>query len=176
MAKKKTSIKISNIALIAVLILIFAYFLLYGIRNVTVCNNIKTDELKEYQGNVELKTENRTRNTVYFIKLDNGDTVRVNPDLLESGADLEQYEQLSIRYSEPEYGFKGAYTAVEIRAGDNDTILLDDQSSYAEAKGGAYIGFIFSGVFALILIAVSIGTAMIQKSNRGKKKNVRTKH
>lgn len=55
MAKKKTGTKISNIALIAVLILIFAYFLLYGIRNVTVCNNIKTDELKEYQGNVELK-------------------------------------------------------------------------------------------------------------------------
>ena len=129
MVKKKTSIKISNIALIVVLILIFAYFLLYGIRDVTVCNNIKTDELKEYQGNVELKTENRTRNTVYFIKLDNGDTVRVNPDLLESGADLEQYEQLSIRYSEPKYGLKGAYTAVEIRAGDNDTILLDDQAS-----------------------------------------------
>ena len=176
MAKKKTSIKISNIALIAVLILIFAYFLLYGIRNVTVCNNIKTDELKEYQGNVELKTENRTRNTVYFIKLDNGDTVRVNPDLLESGADLEQYEQLSIRYSEPKYGLKRAYTAAEISAGDNDTILLDDQSSYVEAKGGAYIGFIFSGVIALILIGVSVGTAMIQKSNRGKKKNVRTKH
>lgn len=176
MAKKKTSIKISNIALIAALILIFAYFLLYGIRNVTVCNNIKNDELKEYQGNVEITTENRTRNTVYFIKLDNGDTVRVNPDLLESGSDLEQYEQLSIRYSEPKYGLKRAYIAAEISAGDNDTILLDDQSSYAEAKGGAYIGFIFSGVIALILIAVSIGTAMIQKSNRGKKKNVRTKH
>ena len=176
MVKKKTSIKISNIALIVVLILIFAYFLLYGIRDVTVCNNIKTDELKEYQGNVELKTENRTRNTVYFIKLDNGDTVRVNPDLLESGADLEQYEQLSIRYSEPKYGLKGAYTAVEICAGDNDTILLDDQASYEEAKGGAFIGFIFSGVIALILIGVSVGTVMIQKSNRGKKKNVRTKH
>ena len=96
MAKKKTSIKISNIALIAVLILIFAYFLLYGIRNVTVCNNIESDELKAYKGNVEITTENRTRNTVYILTLDNGDTVRVNPDLLENGADLEQYEQLSI--------------------------------------------------------------------------------
>lgn len=176
MSKKKTSIKISNIALIAALILVFAYFLLYGIRNVTICNNIKTDELKEYQGNVEITPENRTRNTVYFIKLDNGDTVRVNPDLLESGADLGQYEQLSIRYSEPKYGLKRAYTAVEIRAGDNNTILLDDQASYEESTGGAYIGFIFSGVIALILIAVSVGTVMIQKSNRGKKKNVRTKH
>lgn len=176
MAKKKTSIKISNIALIAALILIFAYFLLYGIRNVTICCNIESDELKEYQGNVEIAKENRTRNTVYILTLDNGDTVRVNPDLLESGSDLEQYEQLSIRYSEPKYGLKRAYTVAEISAGDNDTILLDDQSSYAEAKGGAYIGFIFSGVIALILIGVSVGTAMIQKSNRGKKKNVRTKH
>ena len=169
MAKKKTSIKISNIALIAVLILIFACFLLYGIRNVTVCNNIKTDELKEYQGNVELKTENRTRNTVYFIKLDNGDTVRVNPDLLESGADLEQYEQLSIRYSEPKYGLKRAYTVAEISAGDNDTILLDDQASYAEAKGGAYIGFIFSVVIALILISVSVGYVIAQRNIKRKK-------
>ena len=126
--KDKTSIKISNITLIAVLILIFAYFLLYGIRNATVYCNIKSDELKEYQGNVEITTENRIRNTVYYIALDNGDIVRVNPDLLENGADLEQYEQLLIRYSEPKYGFKRAYTAAEISAGDNDTILLGDQA------------------------------------------------
>lgn len=170
MVKKNKSIKISNIALIAALILIFAYFLLYGIRNVTVCNNIKNDELKEYQGNVEITTENRTRNTVYILTLDNGDTVRVNPDLLESGADLEQYEQLSIRYSEPKYGLKGAYTAVEIRAGDNDTILLDDQASYAEAKGGAYIGFIFSVVIALILISVSVGYVIAQRNIKRKKR------
>ena len=85
MAKKKTSIKISNIALIVALILIFAYFLSFGIRNVTVCNNIKFNKLKEYQGSVEIATENRTRNTVYFIALDNGDIVRVNSDLLEKG-------------------------------------------------------------------------------------------
>jgi len=175
MEKKKTSIKISNIALIAALILIFAYFLSFGIRNVTVCSSIKSDVLKEYQGNVEITKENRTRNTVYFIALDNGDIVRVNPDLLENGADLEQYEQLSIKYSEPKYGFKGAYNAVEISAGDNDTILLDDQATYEEAKDGAYIGFIFSGVIALILIAVSVGFVMIQNRSRGKK-NVRTKH
>ena len=66
MVKKNKSIKISNIALIAALILIFAYFLLYGIRNVTVCNNIKNDELKEYQGNVEITTENRTRKANYL--------------------------------------------------------------------------------------------------------------
>ena len=65
MAKKKTSIKISNIALIAVLILIFAYFLLYGIRNVTICNNIKNDELKEYQGYVEITTSVNTA----FLKI-----------------------------------------------------------------------------------------------------------
>lgn len=176
MVKKKTSIKISNIALIVVLILIFAYFLLYGIRNVTVCSNIESDELKEYQGNVEIAKDNRTRNTIYILTLDNGDTVRVNPDLLERGSDLEQYEQLSIRYSKPKYGLKRAYTAAEISAGDNDTILLDDQAIYEEAKCGAYIGFIFSGVIALILIGVSVGTAMIHKSNRRKKKNVRTKH
>ena len=175
MAKKKTSIKISNIALIAVLILIFAYFLLCGIRNVTVCSNIKSDELKEYQGSVEITNENRTRNTVYFIALNNGDIVRVNPDLLENDADLEQYEQLSIRYSEPKYGLKRAYTAVEISARDNDTILLEAQTTYEEAKGGAYIGFIFSGVIVLILISVVVGLVMIQKGSRGKK-NVRTKH
>jgi len=170
MVKKNKSIKISNIALIAALILIFACFLLYGIRNVTVCNNIKNDELKEYQGNVEITTENRTRNTVYFIALDNGDIVRVNPDLLEKGADMEQYEQLSIRYSEPKYGLKRAYTVAEISAGDNDTILLDDQSSYAEAKGGAYIGFIFSVVIALILISVSVGYVIAQRNIKRKKR------
>ena len=176
MEKKKTSIKISNIALIAVLLLIFAYFLLYGIRNVTVCNNIESDELKAYKGNVEITTENRTRNTVYILTLDNGDTVRVNPDLLENGADLEQYEQLSIRYSEPKHGLKRVYTAAEISTGDNDTILLDGQASYEEAKGGAYIGFIFSGVTALILIAWGVGFVVIQKNSIGKKNNVRTKH
>ena len=176
MAKKKTSIKISNIALIAALILIFAYFLSFGIRNVTICSNIKSDELKEYQGSVEITNENRTRNTVYFIALDNGDIVRVNPDLLENDADLEQFEQLTIKYSEPKYGLKRAYTAVEISARNNDTVLLDDQASSEEAKSGAYIGFIFSGVIALILIGVSVGTVMMQKSNRGRKKNVRTKH
>lgn len=170
MAKNKTSIKISNIALIAALILIFAYFLSLGIRNVTVCSNIKSDELKEYQGSVEITNENRTRNTVYFIALDNGDIVRVNPDLLENGADLEQYEQLSIKYSEPKYGFKRAYNAVEISAGDNDTILLDDQATYEEAKGGAYIGFIFSGVIALILIAWGVGFVVIQKGTKRKKR------
>ena len=176
MEKKKTSIKISNIALIAALILIFAYFLSFGIRNVTVCSSIKSDVLKEYQGNVEITKENRTRNTVYFIALDNGDIVRVNPDLLENGADLEQYEQLSIRYSEPKHGLKRAYTAAEISTGDNDTILLDGQASYEEAKGGAYIGFIFSGVTALILIAWGVGFVVIQKNSIGKKNNVRTKH
>lgn len=170
MEKKKTSIKISNIALIAALILIFAYFLSFGIRNVTVCSSIKSDVLKEYQGNVEITKENRTRNTVYFIALDNGDIVRVNPDLLENGADLEQYEQLSIKYSEPKYGFKGAYNAVEISAGDNDTILLDDQATYEEAKDGAYIGFIFSGVIALILISVSVGYVIAQRNIKRKKR------
>ena len=170
MAKKKTSIKVSSIILIVVVGLIFAYFLLYGIRNVTVCNNIKSEKLIEYQGNMEVIKESRTRNTVYFLKLDNGDTVRVNPDLLESGSDLEQYEQLSIRYSEPKYGLKRAYTVAEISAGDNDTILLDDQSSYAEAKGGAYIGFIFSGVIALILISVSVGYVIAQRNINRKKR------
>ena len=169
MTKKKTSIKISSIALIAAMILIFVYFLLCGIRNITVCNNIKSNEMKEYQGNVEITTENRTRNTVYFIALDNGDIVRVNPDLLENGADLEQYERLSINYSEPKYGLKRAYTAVEISAGDNDTILLDDHATYEEAKGGAYIGFIFSGVIALIMTSVGIGFVMIQKGTKRKK-------
>lgn len=176
MTKKKTSIKISNIALIVAMILIFTYFLSFGIRNVTVCNNIKSNKLKEYQGSVEIATENRTRNTAYFVALDNGDIVRVNSDLLENGADLEQYEQLSIRYSEPKYGFKRAYTAAEISAGDKNTVLLDKQATYEEAKGGAYIGFIISGVIALILIPVGIGFVMIQKGSRGKKKNVRTKH
>ena len=170
MEKKKTSIRISNIALIAALILIFAYFLSFGIRNVTVCSSIKSDELKEYQGNVEITAENRTRNTVYFIALDNGDIVRVNPDLLENGADLEQYEQLTIKYSEPKYGLKRAYTAVEISAGDNETILLDDQVTYEEAKGGAFIGFIFSGVIALILISVSVGYVIAQRNIKRKKR------
>ena len=170
MAKKKASIKISNVALIAVLILIFTYFLLYGIRNMTICSNIESGELKEYRGSVEKATENRTRNTVYFLALDNGDIVRVNPDLLENGADLEQYEQLSIKYSEHKYGLKRAYNAVEISAGDNDTILLNDQVTREEVKSGIYIGFIFSGVTALILIAVGIRFVMIHKDTKRKKR------
>ena len=169
---KKKNIKVSNIILIVIVVLIVAYFLLYGIRNITVCNNIQSEVLNEYHGNVEVIRETRTRNIVYFLQLDNGDTVRVNPDLLENDASLEQYEQLSIKYSEPKYGLKKAYTAVEVRAGDNDTILLDSQTSYDEAKGGAYIGFAFSGVVSLILIVVGVGFAFVQKNikkkNRGK--------
>ena len=170
MAKKKTNIKVSSIILIVVVGLIFAYFLLYGIRNVTVCNNIKSEKLIEYQGNAEVIKESRTRNMVYFLKLDNGDIVRVNPDLLENGADLEQSEELSIKYSVPKYGFKRAYGAIEIRAGGNEAILLDMQVSYDEAKAGAYIGFAFSGVIAIILTCVGVGFVIVQKGTKRKKK------
>ena len=168
----KTNIKTSNIILIVVTVLIFAYFLLYGIRNITVCNNIQSKNLIEYHGNVEVSKEVRTRNTVYFLKLDNGDIIRVNPDLFKQNEDLKQYEQLSIKYSEPKHGIKRAYSAVEINAVENDTTLLDSQASYDEAKGGAYIGFAFSGVTLLILIVPCLGFALVKKSsnkkNRGK--------
>lgn len=141
---KMTRQKISNIIILTVLLLMFLFFLAFFIRNLIICNNINSANLKEYSGAYTISKSHRLRNTIYFISLENGDVLRITPELLKSDYDFSEFSTLHFTYSEPEFGFVTTYTCVGISSANGDKCYMEIKDSLDEATIGVCAGVLFS--------------------------------
>lgn len=160
---KVTKRKISSLCVLILFLLLFTYFMAFSIRNIIVCGNISTGNLKTYSGRFEICKARRTRNTLYFLSLENGDVVRIAPELLEDGIDLAQYSNLHFAYSAPKFGLAPAYTCIEITSIDGNRILLNDEVSKNEAKIGIYTGLFFTVLVVALIIPIAISWPLLSK-------------
>lgn len=163
---KVTKRRISNICVLVVLLLMFAYFLAFSIRNIIICRNISTGNLKTYSGAFEVSKARRARNTLSFLSLENGDVVRIAPELLEDGIHLEQYSNLHFAYSAPQFGFAPAYTCIEITSIGGSRILLNDEVSKNEAKLSIYTGLFFTVLVAALIIPIAISWPTVKRKGK----------
>lgn len=172
--KKRQQIKerrqrVGNIMLLIFLFLSFLFFLSFSIISAIIHSNINAGNLKQYAGNYEIRKSNRSRNVVYFIYLQNGDVLRLNPDLLEYRSDfLYQHFPLSFTYSAPKVGLIPSYTCVEIADINGTVSYLSSNRSLQEATAGIYLGAFFSILLAAAIVLV-IHILVSQKVPRRKK-------
>lgn len=141
---KITRRRISHIIIMILLFLVFLFFLSFSIRNMVICNHINTNNLKEYSGKYTIRESHRTRNTIYFVFLENGDVLRITPELLKKGDDFTELSTLHFTYSKPQFGLIFAYTCVGIFSTNGAECYLEIEDSLNEATIGIYTGILIS--------------------------------
>ena len=163
---KMTVRKLSNILVWILLFLFFLYFLAFSIRNIIICRNINTGNLKEYSGRYEIRESRRSRNTLYYISLENGDVVRIDPELLENSESLTQYSSLHITYSTPKFGFPPVYPCIEATNIEGNMIFLSREISSNKAKLGIYTGLFLT----LLVLIIPISYLLLSRVSDNLKK------
>lgn len=169
---KITNQSMSNIVLLALLFLMFLFFLSFSIRNIIIYNQINHNDLKEYSGFYTILESHRPRNTIYYIQLENGDVLRVTPELLKEGFDFVQFSALNFTYSEPKFGLISAYTCVNISSTNSTDCYLESKDSLDEATTGIYVGTIIS---FLIICLLFLSICMLICPWRQRRKTVHKK-
>jgi len=162
MASKRSRQRIKNnkrrlVTMIALvfLLLMLSYFLAFSIHNLIVCRNIHSGNLKEYSGSFNITKVQRTRNTVYFFTLENGDVIRAIPELIEHGESITQFTNLRFTYATPKSGFPPAYTGVEITEQEGTAVFLTPENASEEAQKGAALGIIFFAIVLALIIPLA---------------------
>jgi hypothetical protein len=115
-------------------------------------NNINKGNLKEFTGGFEIRKEHRTRNFIYFITLDNGDVLRITPELLENHQFLSNYDELHFTYISTNVYFSSEYIGVEITNTEHNIFFLDKTTTLAEYKGFVYVG----ASLAILILIISL--------------------
>ena len=126
------------------LIIILLFFVLLAVHYGSIYARTNSNELYEYSGHFELEEIHKLRNTTYQFKLDNGDTIAANPDIMQYNQRIDEFCELHFLYT--------ANTAVEITTLDGTTIFLSKDNSVTEALGFIYLG----SFFALLILVLNI--------------------
>ena len=142
------------------LVIILLFFVLLAIHYGSIYARANSNELYEYSGHFELEEIRKLRNTTYQFKLDNGDTIATNPDIMQYNQRIDEFNELHFLYT--------ANTAVEITTLDGPTILLSKDDSIIEARGSIYLG----SFFAALILAINIiyWICLVRAKPRKKKK------
>ena len=152
---KEAKQRVSNSIALFFLLLIGLFFLSYSIRNMIICNHINSNDLKEYSGTYTISESHRLRNTIYFVFLENGDVLRITPELLKNDSDFTELSTLHFTYSKPEFGLMSAYTCVGISNTSGNACYMGIEDSFDEAVMGIYTGVLISiPILALAILMV----------------------
>lgn len=163
---KITRQKISTVIILILLLLIFLFFLSFSIRNMIICNHINSKDLKEYSGTYTIRKSHRLRNTIYFISLENGDVLRIAPELLKNGDDFTELSALHFTYSEPEFGLTSTYTCVGISSTNGVECYLEIEDSLNEATTGITTGILISVLILALAILVFSSFLVVYHSKK----------
>lgn len=147
--------RLSNVIILFFLLLMFLFFLSFSIRNIIICNHINNNKLKEYSGMYTISESHRLRNTIYYVYLENGDVLRITPELLKDDRDFAQFSTLHFTYSAPKFGLVSAYTCVEISDINRNEHYIECKDSLDEATTGTYVGIIMSFIFLCLIVLPS---------------------
>ncbi len=167
---KNTKHKLSNIIFLIVLIFLLTMLIVSAVKGISLCNHIQNNDVKEYVGEFTVRKQSSSKNTRYYITLENGDVVKADPDNIEDNGEFLSASSLSFTYSSPKYAFSSAYNCVEIRDAESGTVYLNSSDVYSDAKVGVYIAFAIAFVFFLITILVFLHTIGFPKMKRRKKR------
>lgn len=157
---------LSTIIILILLLLIFVFFLSFSIRNIIISNHINSNKLKEYSGMYTISKSHRLRNTIYYIYLENGDVLRITPELLKKGTDFTQDSTLCFMYSEPKSGRESAYTCIAISNTNGNRCYLDCDDSRTAATASTFFGAIMSFlILCLIILYICI---LLKRGHKGR--------
>ena len=143
-ARRVRAARFSNLLVGGFFVISLLFFVLFAIHHGLVYVHTNSNELYEYSGHFELKEIRKLRNTTYQFILDNGDTIAVNPDIMQYNQRIEEFTELHFLYT--------ANTAVEITTLDGVTYFLSKDDSTTEALGGVYLG----SFFAILMLVINI--------------------
>ena len=144
--------KMGAIIVLITLFLMLLFFVLFSGINMSICDHIRSKELKDYSGPYTISESHRSRNTIYFVSLANGDILRVTPELLADNSAFMDHSNLHFTYSKPKFGFPNSYTCVEISSEDGAVCYMAVEDVLNESKGKAYIGIFFSVLLFTLLV------------------------
>lgn len=157
----------SIITLIA-LLLMFLFFAVFSGININICGRIRSKDLKDYSGPCTINESHRSRNTIYFVSLENGDILRISPELITNNSEFMEQSILHFTYSKPEFGFPNSYTCVGISSEDGSVCYMAVEDALESAKGKASIGVFFSVLtFALLILMLSIYFFVYHSKKKG---------
>jgi len=158
-ARKVRKDKIAYISLSVGFVLLIAIFSGILFEYLTVYFDCKNQNLREYSGSYVLKREPTilSRGNKLYIYLANGDVLTTvtgfwRNDGTTDQAFVEQYPELTFRYSTKPMLWHSVYHGVEITSIDGTVCLLNRQDTMNNDIGVAY----FSFTMCLLLIVVLI--------------------
>lgn len=159
-ARRVRAKKFSDFLLGGFFIIFLLFFVLLAVRHGSVYARTNSNTLYEYSGHFELEEIRKLRNTTYQFKLDNGDTIAANPDIMQYHQRIDEFNELHFLYT--------ANTAVEITTLDRTKIFLSKDDSVTEALGFVYLG----SFFAVLILAINIiyWSCLVSAKPRKKKK------
>lgn len=161
-AKKTKRDRISYIILCVALLLMIAFFASEAISEALVYNNCRTGNLLEFTGSYEIKyVPSFRRDARIRIHLTNGDVLTTTAGLwLNDGTTdqhlklMEEYPELTFRYSSHRMGLRSVYYVVEINSPDGATYLLNINDSKDESIGMVCINIVMCILVAALLVLV----------------------
>lgn len=159
-ARRVSAARFSDFLIGSFLVIIMLFFVLLAVRHGSVYAHINSNELYEYSGHFELEKIRTLRNTTYQFKLDNGDTIAANPDIMQYNQRIDEFTELHFLYAEN--------TAVEITTLDGATNFLSKVDSATEALGFVYLGSFFAVL--ILIINIIYWLCFVRAKPRKKKK------
>ena len=160
-AKKVRRDKIAYISLCVGLVLFIAVFAGVSFEYYRVCVDCKNQNLREYSGSYVLKREPTilSKGNKLYIYLANGDILTTvagfwrNNEITDQAL-MEQYPELTFRYSDKSMLWHPVYHGIEITSVDGTICLLDSQDTMNNDIGVACFSFTMCLLTIAILITV----------------------